>query len=45
MIVEGAAALALVPLLAAPETYAGQTCAVLLCGANFDQTRIKQAIL
>jgi threonine dehydratase len=45
MIVEGAAALALVPLLASPETYAGLTCAVLLCGANFDQTRIKQAIL
>jgi threonine dehydratase len=44
MIVEGAAALALAPLLEPPEKFAGQSNVVLLCGANYDQERIKQAI-
>jgi threonine dehydratase len=36
MLVEGAAALALAPLLDGSERWAGQTNVVLLCGANFD---------
>ncbi len=44
MIVEGAAALALAPLLAAPERYAGQVNVVLLCGANYDSARIKSVL-
>ncbi|MBO9474232.1 pyridoxal-phosphate dependent enzyme [Shimia sp. R10_1] len=44
MIVEGAAALALAPYLAQPEAYEGQTSVVLLCGANYDQARLKSVI-
>lgn len=44
MIVEGAAALALAGYLADSSRYAGLTNAVLLCGANYDQTRVQNAI-
>lgn len=44
MIVEGAAAMALAPILTAPEKYAGQNNVVLLCGANYDAQQIKAAI-
>ncbi len=44
MIVEGAAALALAPLLAEPERYAGQTNIVLLCGANYDRAQISNVL-
>ncbi|MBO9477269.1 pyridoxal-phosphate dependent enzyme [Shimia sp. R11_0] len=45
MLVEGAAALALVPYLNNPENYKNQTSAVLLCGANFDQDQITSTII
>lgn len=40
LIVEGAAALALAPLLTNPAQYAGKTNVVVLCGANYDQSRM-----
>lgn len=44
MIVEGAAALALAPYLARQEYYEGQTSVVLLCGANYDEDRLRNII-
>ncbi len=44
MIVEGAAALALAPLLNTPEKYAGKVNVVLLCGANYDKARVMDAV-
>jgi threonine dehydratase len=44
MLVEGAAALALAPLLAMPDRYAGKTNVVLLCGANYDQSRLSEVL-
>ncbi|MGR3622370.1 pyridoxal-phosphate dependent enzyme [Pseudophaeobacter sp.] len=40
MIVEGAAALALAPLLAEPGKYAGKVNVVLLCGGNYGKDRM-----
>ena len=40
MIVEGAAALALAPLLTEPSKYAGKVNVVLLCGGNYDKERM-----
>ncbi|WP_052245150.1 pyridoxal-phosphate dependent enzyme [Halocynthiibacter namhaensis] len=45
MIVEGAAAMALAPLLASPERYAGKTNVVLLCGANYDKPSIAKLLV
>ncbi|KAE9629318.1 pyridoxal-phosphate dependent enzyme [Parasedimentitalea maritima] len=45
MIVEGAAALALAPLLIEPDNYAGAINVVLLCGANYDKDRIAKVLL
>ena len=44
MIVEGAAALALAPLLDVVERYRGKTNVVLLCGANYDHARISDVL-
>lgn len=44
MIVEGAAALALAPFLSAPERFADQVSVVLLCGANYDVSRIRAVL-
>ena len=44
MIVEGAAAVALAPLLAEPDRYAGQNNIVLLCGANYDHAQISKVL-
>ena len=44
MLVEGSAGLALAPWRAEPEKYAGLTCAVVLCGANFDREVIEPVI-
>lgn len=44
MIVEGAAAMALAAFQADPAAYEGKNNVVLLCGANFDQTKIADII-
>lgn len=44
MIVEGAAALALAPLLAEPNKYAGGVNVVLLCGGNYDKDRMIEVL-
>lgn len=44
MLVEGSAGLALAAWLEAERDYAGQSCAVVLCGANFDRARLASAI-
>lgn len=43
-LVEGAAGLALAGYLADQKQYAGQTSVVVLCGANFDDAKLLQAI-
>ncbi|NRB16377.1 MAG: pyridoxal-phosphate dependent enzyme [Rhodobacteraceae bacterium] len=44
MIVEGAAALALAPLLTEPGKYAGKVNVVLLCGGNYDKARMSEIL-
>lgn len=44
MIVEGAAALALAPVLLDPEKYADKVNVVLLCGANYDTDAIRKVL-
>ena len=44
MLVEGAAGLALCPWRAARNKYASLSCAVVLCGANFDRDKISPII-
>ncbi len=45
MIVEGAAALALAPIIERPERYEGQVNVVLLCGANYDRATMTRILL
>lgn len=44
MIVEGAAALALAPFLADMDRFSGEVSVVLLCGANYDVSRIRAVL-
>ncbi|WP_122072439.1 pyridoxal-phosphate dependent enzyme [Pseudophaeobacter sp. EL27] len=44
MIVEGAAALALAPILSDPDRFEGKVNVVLLCGANYDQDRVRAVL-